>query len=63
MKFATLRNGTTDGRLVLVSRDGQTAVAVPSIAPSRVSSSGFSVSIQKVCLFSVVETDGLMNRR
>jgi len=34
MKFATLRNGTTDGRLVLVSRDGQTAVAVPSIAPS-----------------------------
>lgn len=34
MKFATLKNGTMDGRLVLVSRDGHAAVAVPSIAPS-----------------------------
>lgn len=34
MKFATLKDGTLDGRLVLVSRDGQTAVAVPLIAPT-----------------------------
>jgi naringenin degradation protein FdeI len=32
MKFATLKNGTLDGRLVLVSHDGRKAVAVPSIA-------------------------------
>lgn len=32
MKFATLQDGTLDGRLVLVSRDGRHAVAVPSIA-------------------------------
>lgn len=32
MKFATLKNGSPDGRLVLVSRDGRQAVAVPSIA-------------------------------
>jgi len=34
MKFATLKNGTLDGRLVLVSRDGRHALAVPQIAPS-----------------------------
>lgn len=34
MKFATLRNGTLDGRLVLISRDGQRALAVPQIAAS-----------------------------
>jgi len=34
MKFATLKNGTLDGRLVLVSRDGRRALAVPQIAPS-----------------------------
>lgn len=32
MKFATLRNGTSDGALVLVSRDGQHALPVPRIA-------------------------------
>jgi len=34
MKFATLRNGTLDGRLVLVSRDSRHALAVPQIAAS-----------------------------
>ena len=34
MKFATLRTDSPDGRLVLVSRDGRQAVAVPSIAPT-----------------------------
>jgi fumarylacetoacetate (FAA) hydrolase len=34
MKFATLNNGTLDGRLVLVSRDGRRALAVPQIAAS-----------------------------
>lgn len=34
MRFATLKNETLDGSLLLVSRDGQSAVAVPSIAPS-----------------------------
>ena len=34
MKFATLKNGTLDGRLVLVSRDGHRALAVPQIAAS-----------------------------
>ncbi|MBI3368376.1 MAG: fumarylacetoacetate hydrolase, partial [Burkholderiales bacterium] len=34
MKFATLKNGTLDGRLVLVSRDGRSALAVPQIAAS-----------------------------
>lgn len=32
MRFATLKNGTLDGSLVLVSRDGLSAVAVPAIA-------------------------------
>ncbi|KGH27912.1 fumarylacetoacetate hydrolase family protein [Comamonas testosteroni] len=34
MKFATLRNGTFDGELVLVSRDGLHALPVQSIATS-----------------------------
>jgi len=34
MKFATLKDGTLDGRLVIVSRDLKRAVAVPSIATS-----------------------------
>jgi fumarylacetoacetate (FAA) hydrolase len=34
MKFATLKDGTLDGRLVLVSRDGRCALAVPQIAES-----------------------------
>jgi len=34
MKFATLKNGTLDGRLVLVSRDSRHALAVPQIAAS-----------------------------
>jgi fumarylacetoacetate (FAA) hydrolase len=34
MKFATLKNGGRDGQLVLVSRDAQTAVAVPDLASS-----------------------------
>lgn len=34
MKFATLKDGTLDGRLVLVSRDGRRALAVPQIAES-----------------------------
>ena len=34
MKFATLKNGTPDGQLVLVSEDGQSAVAVPDLASS-----------------------------
>lgn len=34
MKFATLRNGTLDGALVLVSRDGQHALPVPRIGAS-----------------------------
>ena len=34
MKFATLKDRAPDGRLVLVSRDGQTTVAAPSIAPT-----------------------------
>ena len=34
MKFATLRNGTPDGALLLVSRDGQQALPVPHIAAS-----------------------------
>ena len=34
MKFATLKNGTLDGRVVLVSRDGRRALAVPQIAAS-----------------------------
>ena len=34
MKFATLKDGGLDGRLVLVSRDAQTAVAAPTIAPT-----------------------------
>jgi fumarylacetoacetate (FAA) hydrolase len=34
MKFASLRNGSLDGRLVLVSADLSRAVAVPQIAPS-----------------------------
>ena len=34
MKFATLKNGTLDGGLVLVSRDGRRALAVPQIAGS-----------------------------
>lgn len=34
MKFATLKDGTLDGCLVLVSRDGRRALAVPQIAPS-----------------------------
>jgi fumarylacetoacetate (FAA) hydrolase len=34
MKFATLKDGSLDGRLVLVSRDGRHALAVPQIATS-----------------------------
>ena len=34
MKFATLEDSGLDGRLVLVSRDGQRAVATPRIAPT-----------------------------
>lgn len=34
MKFATLKNGTLDGQLLLVSRDGTRAVPVPDLAPS-----------------------------
>jgi fumarylacetoacetate (FAA) hydrolase len=34
MKFATLNDGTLDGRLVLVSRDGRRAVATTAIAPT-----------------------------
>lgn len=34
MRFATLKNGTLDGRLVLVARDARRAVAVPTVAPS-----------------------------
>lgn len=34
MKFATLKDGSPDGRLVVVSHDGATALAVPRIAPS-----------------------------
>lgn len=34
MKFATLKDGSLDGRLVVVSRNGRRAVAVPAIAPS-----------------------------
>jgi len=34
MKLATLKNGRKDGRLVLVSRDLQRAVAADDIAPS-----------------------------
>ena len=33
MKFATLKNGHTDGQLVVVSRDGRQAVAATRIAP------------------------------
>jgi fumarylacetoacetate (FAA) hydrolase len=34
MRFATLKNGTLDGRLVLVARDARRALAVPTVAPS-----------------------------
>jgi fumarylacetoacetate (FAA) hydrolase len=34
MKFATLKDGSLDGRLLVVSRDGRRAVAVPTIAPN-----------------------------
>ena len=34
MKLATLRDGTRDGRLVVVSRDLARAVAATSIAPT-----------------------------
>ena len=34
MKLATLRNGTRDGLLVVVSRDLAVAMPVPSIAPT-----------------------------
>jgi fumarylacetoacetate (FAA) hydrolase len=34
MKFASLKDGTLDGRLVLVSKDLRQAVAAPRIAPS-----------------------------
>ena len=34
MKLATLRNGTRDGQLVVVSRDLEWAIPVPSIAPT-----------------------------
>lgn len=34
MKFATLKDGSLDGRLLLVSRDGLRTVAVPTIATS-----------------------------
>ena len=34
MKFATLKNATPDGQLVLVSRDGSSVVAVPDLAGS-----------------------------
>lgn len=34
MKFATLKDGSLDGRLVVVSRDGATALAVPQVASS-----------------------------
>ena len=34
MKFATLKNATPDGQLVLVSRDGRSVVAVPDLAGS-----------------------------
>ena len=34
MKFATLKDGTLDGSLVLVSQDGSRAVAASAIAPS-----------------------------
>ncbi|MCA9542796.1 MAG: fumarylacetoacetate hydrolase family protein [Myxococcales bacterium] len=34
MKLATLRNGTRDGQLVVISRDNRRFVAVPEIAPT-----------------------------
>ncbi|MBT9552350.1 MAG: fumarylacetoacetate hydrolase family protein [Hydrogenophaga sp.] len=34
MKFATLRDGSLDGQLLLVSRDGQRAVRAGAVAPS-----------------------------
>ncbi|MGB7905096.1 MAG: hypothetical protein WCF43_10410, partial [Steroidobacteraceae bacterium] len=34
MKLATLRNGTRDGQLVVVSRDLKWAMPVPAIAPT-----------------------------
>ncbi|MES2886655.1 MAG: fumarylacetoacetate hydrolase family protein [Pseudomonadota bacterium] len=36
MKFATLKDGTLDGCLVMVSRDGQRAVRAGTIAPSMI---------------------------
>jgi fumarylacetoacetate (FAA) hydrolase len=34
MKLASLKDGSLDGRLIVVSRDGRRAVAVPQIAPN-----------------------------
>ena len=34
VKLATLRNGTRDGQLVVVSRDLKRALPVPAIAPT-----------------------------
>ncbi|WP_085316726.1 fumarylacetoacetate hydrolase family protein [Derxia lacustris] len=34
MKFATLRDGSLDGRLIVVSRDLRQAVALPAVAPT-----------------------------
>lgn len=34
MKLATRNNGTRDGELIVVSRDNQTGVAIPDIAPT-----------------------------
>ena len=34
MKFATRRNGTRDGELLVVSRDGKTAAVATEVAPT-----------------------------
>ncbi|MCW5636763.1 MAG: fumarylacetoacetate hydrolase family protein [Rubrivivax sp.] len=47
MRFATLKDGSLDGRLVVVSRDGARAAAVPQIAPSLVDALQRWVSVRQ----------------
>ena len=42
MKFATLKDGSLDGRLLLVSRDGLRAAAVPTEKAHHVATAAYT---------------------
>ena len=60
MKLASLKHGR-DGRLVVVSKDLKTCVAVPEKQQSRITTlirAGLSSSAERMCRYSMPVTSG-----